>query len=443
MYTSIIGQRFLEIYNKNRKKKLTAKEFFEKEIFGKFYNHKKYFKWIVNSPFVQKLSKEESKGIKTFEDEQRLKLEKLHEKIDKDAPDSSFAIGFPAANEIFDTSGQVTNLKIPMDKDTIYASWIGSGFGLEVEGKQVWYINREKPLETIYSGWSEYRKHLNSKVLNLKSNEIDLWNSVWLDYKFNKDRIVKKFLLDEYIERNTETGGNVVYSLKQRSWIKTLFLLSNIFPKENVTVFSSRYVYDKQKYVTIGFVNINLPEVEKFKDFYTKIFTMNNGMRIHKIVDMYETRFSFSRASEQGAIGLKAIEPRDLRKYMPSKSGSSEIPKFKDDEKSKINYSIYITWVVAMLNNKDLLDLAEKAAQAFREYERGEKRLVKRDNEIKELLSSRNRKELIDHLTQLVEEEPKMSEVCNSLVNALMMDIAADNVPLFVTLMRFKYALPN
>ena len=97
-----------------------------------------------------------------------------------------------------------------------------------------------------------------------------------------------------------------------------------------------------------------------------------------------------------------------------------------------------------MLNNKNLLELAEKAAQAFRDYEKGGKKgLVKRDNEIRELLSSRNRKELIDRLTQLVEEEPTMGEVCNTLVHELMESIAVDNVPLFVTLMHFKYALPN
>jgi hypothetical protein len=143
-------------------------------------------------------------------------------------------------------------------------------------------------------------------------------------------------------------------------------------------------------------------------------------------------------------IGIRSFEPKDFWKYMPSKSGSNEMPKFKDDEKSQINYSIYILWVIAMLNNKNLLGLAEKAAHAFREYEKGGKTgRVTRDNEIKELLSSRNRKELIDRLTQLVEEEPTIGEVCNTLVHELMENIAVDNVPLFVTLMRFKYALPN
>lgn len=441
MYTSVIGQRFLEIYNKGKNKKVTVKELFEKEVFKYFYNDKKYFKWVVNSPFVQQLSKEERKAVKTIKEEQQLKLTKLYEKIKNDPPDSSFAIGFPSATETFDTSGQVTTMDLPLDDENIFLSWIGAGFGLEIEGKQVLYIDRNEIIETLFEGWPEYRKHLSSQVLDMKPNEIDLWNSAWLDFKFNKNRIVKKFLLDEYIEESSGEKNKGSYSIKPLSWVKMMFLLASIYPKESLTVFSSRYIYDKQKFMTLGFVNLNLTDVNKFNEFYNEIFSKVEGLSISNVINMYTTEYSFSRACEQGVIGLKAIEPKDLKKYMP---GTGEFPKLKNDEKSKINYSIYITWVIAMLNNKELLNLAEEAANSFREYEhRGRKGRTTRDNEVQELLSSRNRKELIDRLTGLVEEDSKMSEICNALVHSLMLDISADNVPLFVTLMRFKYALPK
>lgn len=441
MYTSVIGKSFLEIYNKGKKKKVSAKELFEKEVFKYFYNDEKYFKWVVNSPFVQQLSKEERKAIKTIQEEQQIKLAKLYEKIKNDPPDSSFAIGFPSATETFDTSGQVTTMNLPLDEVNIFLSWIGAGFGLEIEGKQVLYIDRSEIIETLFKGWPEYRKHLNSRVIDMKPNEIDLWNSAWLDYKFNKDRIVKKFMLDEYIEKSSGEKNKGSYSIKQTSWIKMMFLLASIYPKENLTVFSSRYIYDKQKFMTLGFVNLNLSDVNKFSNFYNKIFSKVNGLSITNVIDIYTTEYSFSRACEQGTIGLKAIEPKDLKKYMP---GSKEFPKIKDDEKNKINYSIYITWVIAMLNNKELLDLAEKAAEAFREFEKGGRiGTVKRDNQIKELLESRNRKDLIQQLAIVVEEDRQMSDVCNELVNSIMTDISADNIPLFVTLLRFKYVLPK
>jgi hypothetical protein len=88
--------------------------------------------------------------------------------------------------------------------------------------------------------------------------------------------------------------------------------------------------------------------------------------------------------------------------------------------------------------------LAEKAAGAFREFEKGgRKGTVKRDNLVKELFESRSRKDLIQKLAIIVEEDRQMSEVCNALVNSIMKDISADNIPLFVTLLRFKYALPK
>jgi hypothetical protein len=40
-------------------------------------------------------------------------------------------------------------------------------------------------------------------------------------------------------------------------------------------------------------------------------------------------------------------------------------------------------------------------------------------------------------------EDPSMSEVGNEIVNHVMLDIAPDNLTLFVTLIRFKYFANN
>ena len=80
MYTSFIGRRFLDIYSKEKGKETSPQKFFEKEIFEKFFNHEKYFKWVVNSPFVQKLSAEDKKAAKTFSHEQKIKLKIFYAK---------------------------------------------------------------------------------------------------------------------------------------------------------------------------------------------------------------------------------------------------------------------------------------------------------------------------------------------------------------------------
>jgi hypothetical protein len=100
--------------------------------------------------------------------------------------------------------------------------------------------------------------------------------------------------------------------------------------------------------------------------------------------------------------------------------------------------------MLAMLNNKELLALAEKTAAALRYYVSGETRgKAARGNNVDRLLNSKSRKELIESLTVLVEDDAAMSETCNAIVNEVMLNIAQDNLPLFVTLLRFKYAIPT
>ena len=443
MYTSVIGKRFLEMYNKEKKKEYSAQEFFEKEIFEKFYNHKKYFKWVVNSPFVQKLGMDESAKIKSTNDEPKIKLQRLITKIENEAPDSSFAIGYPAADLTFDTSGQVSNINLPIKPEEIFYSWIGAGFGIEVDGKQVLYIDKEELLWTIYNGWKEYRKYLNDPTFSLKGNEIDLWNTLWFDFNYSENNISPKLMITKYLEKASNSKVNSDYSIKSISWVSLIFLLSKIYPKEKLTIFSSRYIFDKQKYVTIGFVQINIPEILKFNEYFNLLFSKPEFLANKQLRNLYQTELSFQRACELGTIGLRAIQPKDLNKYIPSVYEKS-LPKLKTDENSLINYSIYITWIIAMLNNKDLLELAEKLAKKLKEFIAQEKKVrLNRSHAVEKFLSSRNRKDIIDNISEIIKEDQSISEMSNELVNHIMLDIAPDNLTLFVTLIRFKYLANN
>ncbi|MBN2426416.1 MAG: hypothetical protein JXR46_06720 [Calditrichaceae bacterium] len=438
MYISHIGRRFLEIYKLRTGIEISPKEFFIEKVFNIFYNHPKYFKWVVNSPLVQKLSGENKKKVKSFSEEQKLKLTRLVQKIENDTPDSSFVIGYPSADLTFDTSGQVSNIRIPSNQDDIYYSWIGAGFGIEVEGKQVWYIDNEKILWNIFEGWDEYRKHLNSQVINIKGNEIDAWNSIWLNHLYDEDRIIESLMINEVIEIDSNKPGINVYKLKGISWINMMFILSKVFPGENLNIYSTRYVFDKQKFITLGFMNLILPDILQFIDFYKKVFG-ESFISIKKIKSIYETEYSFQRACENGVIGLRAIMPKDLKKYMHDQH-EKKFPKLNKDQKSIINYTIYQTWIIAMLNNKELLNLAEQSAKYLKSFVKGEKQTkTKRPHLVENLLSSRNRQKFVDNIISIVQEDSTFYEYGNELVNKVMVDISSDNIPLFVTLLRFKY----
>jgi len=439
MYTSVIGQRFLEIYNKNRKKKLTAQEYFEKEYFPLFYDHSKYLQSPMNTPLFQVIAQKKTKDSKARKKAYNEIVEKIksYGTGEEHTPDMSFALGFASADLSGTTSGQVTSMQLPFDEDEIYASWIGAGFGIGISGALNILIEGEEILEAIQEGWKFYREYVDeNKGIE---NKVETWNGIWLTHRFSSNYKLNSPKAD-FHPVNTGKDGNS--KMDRPVWTSVLFTLSKIYPDQTLNA----YIYSFGKMNrTIGFVRFNLLAVTKLSELYNALFGKNKILGNKELSQVYESEYGFSTVCERfSMIGLQSFEPKDLRKYMSRNSNSNELTKINNDEKNKINYSIYITWMVAMLNNKDLLTLAEKAANAFREYEKGGKKgTVKRDNEIKELLSSRNRKELIDKLTEIIALDPKMSVVCNALVHSLMLDIAVDNIQLFVTLMRFKYALPN
>ncbi|MCX6137519.1 MAG: hypothetical protein NTV54_08510 [Ignavibacteriales bacterium] len=440
MYTSFIGNRFLEIYNKERKRKLSLKEYFEKEHFPLFYDHPQYLQSPANTPLFQVIAQKKTKNPKARQKAFTEIVEKINSFAEsKDhSPDMSFALGFASADLLGTTSGQVTSLTLPFDAEDMYASWIGAGFGIGLAGGLNILLDGEEVLQAIKEGWSLYREYVDeNKGID---NRVETWNGIWFSHRFSENYKPKSPRANF---QPVSSGKDGEAKMERPSWTTVLLTLAKIYPKQTLNA----YVYSfGQMNKTIGFVRCSLPEVHKMSELYHTLFGKNKILSNKELAQIYEPEYRFDIVCERfSMIGIRSFEPKDLRKtYMPSKSGSNEMPKFKGDEKSQIYYSIYILWVIAMLNNKDLLGLAEKAAHAFREYEKGgRKGTVTRDNEIKELLSSRNRKELIDRLTQLVEEEPTVGEVCNILVHELMENIAVDNVPLFVTLMRFKYALPN
>ncbi len=433
MYTSFIGQRFLEIYNKEKKKKLTAKEFFEKEVFKKFYNHEKYFKWVVNSPFVQKLSARDSKTVKTFEEKQNTRLRKLYYRIEQEPADSSFAIGFPSATDTYDTSGQVTNICLPLDKEDILFSWIGAGFGIEIEGGQVWYINDEKILLTIYEGWDLYRKQLESRAIDLKGNEIDAWNTIWLEYKYNSNAASPKFIIDNYVEIISTGKDKGKYAIKSMNWIRVLFLLAKIFPNRQIPIFSASYIFKKQKYSSIGFIILNLPQVQKLFQFYPKIFGSSNALSNTELEKIYTAEMGFERAAMFGVIGLRALEPSDFENFMKDKKTKREV--------NKTTIFIYKLWIIAMLNKEELLELSKQAAQKLYDYfeksESGTRN--KREQLVKDILGTRKRESLFEALNSLSDSDLQYAPWVQLVKNKVMSSISIDNVRLFVDLIKTDF----
>lgn len=438
MYTTHIGKKFLYLFNRENRTNLTAKEYFESFLFPLFYNNERYLLSPTNTPLFQLIAQKKTNdpiarlAKKKEIDSKIMEFASGHEKF----PEMSFAIGYPSADLLGTTSGQVTSINLPLNEEDMYASWIGAGFGIGIQGGLNLLVDNEKIFFSIKDGWELYRKYVNET--DGIDNKIESWNSVWIIHRFSDDWN-PDFPKANFQPLTISKKGEPV--IKRSSWIQILFAFAKQFPNEVLTV----YVYSLgQMNKTIGFVQFRLPEITKLSELYSTMFEKQTGLTNKKLAQLYETEYGFNTACERfSLIGLRAIEPKDLKKFMPGYSDKSLL-KFKSDEKSLINYSIYITWVIAMLNDKELLELAEVTAAKLKKFiDEGKKVRTNRHNMVDKLLSSKNKKEFIDSLIEIAKEDSTIYEFSNKLVNHIMLhNIAPDKFPLFVTLLRFKY-YPN
>lgn len=439
MYTSYIGQRFLALWNERTGHDLSARQFFDEEMFPLFYDSAKYLQWVASSPFAQDLNKEEKGLVLNGRSPYEIKLGKFHEKVNSGLqPDGSFAVGFPAADTIATTSGQVSNTGPRIDAEEIYCTWIGSALGIGVGSSFSILLDEDEVLWALYKGWALYRLYLDQR-LPLKANQIDTWNGQWLAHVFD-DEVYKEheptagFMFDDKIEIKDGTA-----SIRTQSWVKTLFVLARKYKRR---ILAYAYSFSKQN-KTLGFIPLEMKEVENLYELSQKLFELSPTIRSwNKLADVYETHYNFKRACEQGSIGLAAIEPAKLQEYMPGKDRKIS-PKTEAD---RIQLDIYQLWIIAMLNNQELYGAADRLADALLQFAhrddgRNAGRGKTNTSQQVEQVFVKHRPAFIEKLTELLSavksEEPYCS-VFDEVVRHIM-GMPVDNFPLFIILTRFRY----
>jgi hypothetical protein len=94
-----------------------------------------------------------------------------------------------------------------------------------------------------------------------------------------------------------------------------------------------------------------------------------------------------------------------------------------------------------MLNKEEILYLAKEAAQQLYNYfDRSEKGTRnKREQVVKEILTSRRRESLFDALNNLSDSDLQYALWVKRISDNVMLNIAPDNIHLFVTLIKTEY----
>lgn len=423
MYHSVIGKRLVECASRCRGTPPDVREFFVTVYVPLFFGSQRLLQNVNNSPFDQVFTKQK----KPFSPEMLARcLDDVHRKIAGQEPDASFFLGGPAAGFVETTSGQVTAMHIPTSAEDVYASWIGAAAGLTVQGGLSILVDAEDVLLATYDGWLRYRRVLD-QAAGLKPLQVNTWNGQWVTHALGRSE-------DAFFDPIKTSDGT---ALETQRWVGLLFALSRHYRGSAVGALCA-YVYALgQSNKTIGFVRFSLSEVLRPVELYQQLFTVPEGMPPYSFTELYDTADSFEAACKLLAIGLRAIKPRDVFK------GEVAVPAAPSaaDPKRLLAFQTFEVWIAAMLNNKDLYVRAGSVAERLAVFaSSGERGKTGRSNAVKTLLDKRNRRDFIDALTDLVQQEDTgPGDTWNGLVEE-MLSLSPDNVALFLTLLRFRYA---
>lgn len=428
MVTTNIGKIFLQAYNVKYEKNYTAKEFFDKVFFPLVLDSPKYLQWVQNSPFVQM---KQGQRVETLtSEERREKLSEFHQKILMGSQDASVALGYAASEEkgFATTSGQVTNMELSITAEDVYLSWIGACLGLGVKGGISILFDQPALLLDIFEGWAVYRKLLD-EVPSLKGNQLSsAWNAQWLIHKYS--RLFNPKNPFAHLDPYEEKAG--VMGIKVESWTLLLIRICQHYTNPKVL----GYVYGfGQMNTTIGFIPFVLSQIRRSFDFYDRLFQMER----EKAEPLWGTAFGLQKACERGVVGLSAMEPKGLRDYILAK----KMPKYKqENQQQTILFHTYITWIIAMLNNEELWAKALEFATVLQNFSTGNKQgKTSNSRKVDEVLKATNKKNFIESLVEIVGNSTEVDVITKiaSLVNTMPIE----NVPYFLTLVRFRYAEIN
>jgi hypothetical protein len=427
MYTSYIGRRAVHLYNEHVHdgKPLSPKAFFDEVLFPVFFDDERYLFWPNNAPFAQP-------KYSGSRDEPTVRLKALaetHEKIaEVEQPVGHLLMGGMADGPMETTSGQVSAVGASASPEDAYASWAGAMCGVGVAGGLSMLIDHNEVLRALVNGWSHYRTYL-EQTPGLKGNQIETWNGQWLSHRFGWDYKSNDPLRDFDPHVTKSTG------ISTKDWAQVLFALARQLPDTRLTA----YVYSLgQTNKTIGFRQLLLPEVQRLSDLYERLFGNVEGVSARRLTDAFDPEYSIYRACKQAAIGLKALRPDKLRQYMPG-GRSSEMPNTTRSENKFTRYLIFQTWIIAMLNNEDLITITERLAGALREYAQSDTKgrtTAKRTAE--QVLEASHRREFLETLSEIVENDGTHADLINEIADEVV-KMPSSDFPLFATLLRLKY----
>ena len=434
MITSTIGKIFLEAYNKKYVKTYNAKSFFDKVYYPLFFDNNKYLMTAGNTPLENpKISWGDMlSGKKQYEtsEQRKQRLDKLMSKFEIGYPTTDNSVGFGSIDVNSTTSGQTSNIQYPFAEDDIYYSWFGAGLGIGIQGGLSILFSSPEILLDIFEGWKLYRKVLDATP-QLKGNQVNTWNGQWLSHCYGRGYNASQPMAGFTKFETTKEGG---MNVPTQSWTKVLIGISRHFDSPKMM----GYVYNLgQTNTTLGFIPFDLEHIRRPIELYKKLFDEEEGQ---KAEELWGTENGFRACCQKGAIGIEAMQPKGLTQYMVAKGKDVKLPKY--DEKQIINFHTYQIWLLAMLNNQEMWDKSLEFAKALKSYaESGKKGRTTNSRQIDEVLGATNKRSFMEALSNIASDISGID--CIQEIAMTVNSMPTDNVPYFLTLVRFHAAALN
>jgi len=215
-------------------------------------------------------------------------------------------------------------------------------------------------------------------------------------------------------------------------WSRLFFSLSRKYPDKILIAYICN-IADTNK--TVGFIPFQLKSGAKLKHIYKQLLGKDSSISTKD----FETLFgmNFKRACELGSIGLQTLRPEGLVKYM-KESKNLNLSK----EEDKINYYVFKTWLIAMLNKnkEEVTEYTLKLAETILRYRNSGTKNDRKNLVEKELFESKSKKGFIEHLTTMVRDlDPDDLLLVKNFKDEIHL-MTNEEFGYFSTLLKFDYA---
>jgi hypothetical protein len=390
------GHHLVEAYNAAYEADHNTEDFFREVAVPRLFGDEGDSIHVSNSPFFQKKIHSEKEGMERVE----AAVSELGDSIEAGDTDGSKFPGGPAKDLKKATASGLSDVDFDLDPADGYAAWLGLACGMTVEGGLTLF-DRSACLP-LFEGWDRYRRYVREQP-NMKWKQLPVWNAYWIVDRPSAG-----------VPPSLDQHSNSTRKIQTCPWALTLLALARLDDRKR-TLYIASY---GQMNTTIGYVPFDPGPIQRLFDVFGSM--VESDRPVWSLLGDLELNLSIYQAAALGQIGLEAFEPADL---------------FSEDPPDRPAY--HKSWIMLMLDDESLNEIAEEAASLLSDYESGlERARTRRGNEVDALLEASTKTQFAEAIEDIIDREPK--DKYQTLMQKAL-EVPDDKFKLFTRLIAINY----